>query len=497
MKTLRTFLRLIRNPRSGENLGQKIARNAFWLTAGDVLNRLLKAVLIIFITRILPVAEYGAFSFSLNLLSLTFIAADFGISNVLQRKFSEREDKEYLSTSFVIKAALLVIATFIAVVAAKLSDPRITGIALVLIFMMAFDVLKGFFLVIPSSQNRMDKTAIANTVETFVTVAVGLLVLIKFPSAIALAWVYSLGALASLFFVLSSVKTYLRNLFSSVNLALMKQIVAAGWPLALGGMAWGLMNTTDSLILGWLKGLELVAFYNAAAKIPQFLGPIGGIIIGATFPSLVLTLKNPETHKRLFERINELLFSITLPIAAGGLIVAAPLIVKLYGANYRPAAFVFGFLIVNLVQTAISFFLAQLIFVHNHQTKSLSYISLGWAMNIALSFTLIPTYGMTGAALASLISQSFIFVSHTHFVRKTYGLNIFYGELIKPFIAASVMVAALLLIHAGEKPVLFTIPFGAMMYGIILLALKPKVLTDLKSIWKPVHPQTLPPIQPL
>ncbi len=497
MRSLRTILHLIRNPRSGENLGQKIARNAFWLTAGDVLNRLLKAALIVFITRTLPVSEYGAFSFSLNLLSLTFITADFGISNVLQRKFSEKEDKEYFSTSFVIKVMLLVVAILITTVAVKLSDPRITAIAFILILMMAFDVLKGFFLVIPSSQNRMDKTAIANTIETAVTVLVGFLILFKFPSARTLAWAYSLGAFVSLLFTLWSVRNYFKDFFAFVKKPLMKTIVAAGWPLALGGMAWGLMNTTDSLILGWLKGLELVAFYNAAAKIPQFLGPIGGIIIGATFPSLVLTLKNPETHRRLFERINELLFSITIPIAAGGLIVATPLVVKLYGANYKPAAFVLGLLILNLVQTAISFFLAQLIFVHNHQKKSLSYISLGWVLNIALCFALIPVYGMTGAALASLLSQNLIFLSHVHFVRKTYGLNIFYGELIKPFVAASVMVAALLLIGAGQGPVLFTIPFGAMIYGIILLALKPKVLTDLKNIWKPAYPQALPPIQPL
>ena len=406
-------------------MGHKIMRNAFWLTAGDVANRLLKAVLIVYATRILPISEYGAFSFALNLVSLVFVVADLGVSSVLQRRLAEKDDKEYLSSSFAIKLCLLALAIVITIVAALASDPKVMGLALILIVMTGFDALKGFFLVIHTARNRMDKMAISNTLETAATVAVGLFMIFSFPSASTLAWSYAFGALISLCYVLFTVQPSLPGIFSAANSALIKKILLAGWPLALGGIAWGLMNTTDSLILGWIKGLDTVAFYNAAAKIPQFLGPIGGIIIGATFPSLVATMQNPDAHKKLFSRINEALFAITLPVAAGGIIIAHPLIQKLYGAQYDPAAFVLGFLLLNLIQTAISFFLMQLIFVHNHQAQSLLYVITAWLINITLCIALVPYYGMIGAALASLVSQSVIFFSHAHFVKTRYKLPIF------------------------------------------------------------------------
>lgn len=468
-----------------QRLGYKILRNAFWLTAGDITNRLLKGVLIIYTTRLLPVAEYGAFSFSINLLSLTFIAADLGVGSILQRRLAEKkDDREYLGTSFFLKIILLILAIAVTVVAARMSDPRILSLSLALTLMMAFDAFKGFFLAIHTAQNRMDKVAIANTIETTATVAMGFIILFKFPNALALAWAYNFGAFASLLFVLRTVKSELKGLLSYINKKLMAGMLLAAWPLALGGVVWGLMNTTDSLILGWLRGLELVAFYNAAAKIPQLLGPIGGIIIGATFPSLVATRKDPETHKKLFQRINELLFSITIPIAVGGIIVANPLIETLYGASYMPSAFILGFLLLNLVQTAISFFLTQLIFVHNHQAKSLAYISLAWVMNISLSLAIIPAYGMIGAAVASLISQSLIFISHVLFVKKHYGLNVFSKELLKPVLAALVMGTALAALKASSISVFFSIPFGAAIYGLILFTLRPKILGDLKSLFR-------------
>ncbi|MBI4095128.1 MAG: flippase [Candidatus Liptonbacteria bacterium] len=476
----------------GQRIGRRIFRNAFWLTFGDVLNRVLKLALVAVMTRVLPVAEFGAFTFTLNLLGLTFILADLGISNVLQRRLAAEDDRTYLSTTFAMKLGLLVLAGVVSRIAAGVSDPAVAALASVLIFMMALDVLKNFFLVIHTAKNRMDKVAIANNAETAVIVLLGFLVLTNVPSVIALAWVYVLGALAAFSYVAWTVRRELLGLFSFINVRLMKTVAWAGWPLALGGMVWGLMSTTDSLILGWLTNLELAAFYNAAAKIPQFLGPIGGIVVGATFPSLVATIKNHELHKKLFERINEILFALTIPIAAGGLLVAEPIIRTLYGDAYLPSAFVLIFLLFNLVQTAINFFLTQLIFAHDHQSQSLLYVSLAWLTNIALSVILIPIYGMGGAVGATILGQGLIFISHTHFVKRKYGLVVLTKEVAKPAFAAAMMYVILLAFGAGRRSIFITIPAGAILYGIILIALKPNLLHDIKSLFRGEKPRIAP-----
>lgn len=468
----------------GQGLGQKIFRNAFWITTSDVVNRLLKAALIVYATRTLPIAEYGAFGFALNLVALVFIVGDLGVSNVLYRKLALKEDKEYISTSFVLELGLLAAASVIALVVSVVSGPGVSSVGAIFVLMMFFGVLKNFFLVFHSSQNRMDKVALANTLEAVVAVVVGLVVLSRAPSAIALAWVYVLGAFVSLTVVLWTVKRHLRNLLSFVRVHLIKKIGSAALPLALGGVVWGFMSTTDSLILGWIQGMEVVAFYNAAYKVLQFLGPIGGIVVGATLPSLVSTRNDPERHKRLFRRSIELLFLITIPIAIGGLIIASPFIQKLYGARYEPAVIAFSILILSPIHTSVSYFLGQLIFVHNRQLRSFLYVSIAWISNVVLSLILIPLYGLVGAALASFISYGVIFVTHVIFVKKAFGLSVFSKELLKPAVAALGMGISLLLIGAWEQSVFLSIPVGVVVYGVILIMLKPQVLRELKSIFR-------------
>lgn len=470
-----------------ERFGHKIFRNAVWLTIGDGVNRVLKLALVALMTRVLTVSEFGAFTFSMNLLALTFILADLGVSNVLQRRLAAEDDAAHLGTAFRLKLGLTGLASIVSIAAAALSNERVLTLSLILTLMMIFDVFKNFFLVIHTAKNRMEQVAFANNIETAVIVAAGFLVLTAIPSTVTLAWIYAFGALAALTFVLVNSRGHLAGLFASFNAKLVKTIVSAGWPLALGGMVWGLMNTTDGLILGWLTNLELAAFYNAAAKIPQFLGPIGGIIVGATFPALVATTNNFEAHRRLFNRVVELLCSITFPIAFGALLTAVPLTTALYGAAYAPAGFVLILLLINMMQAAVNFFLTQVIFIHDHQAKSLVYISAAWIINISLSFLFIPLFGMAGAAYASLIGQTAIFVSHAAFVKKHCGLRVFSAELMKPFAASCAMLLALIAIGAQFRSVFFSIPFGALIYSIALFVFKPKILSEVRDLFRSVR----------
>src|SRR3989338_11242180 len=98
-----------------QSIRQKILKNTFWLFAGEIIGRILRAVIIIYAARVLGVAEYGVFSYEVTLAAFFSIFSDIGISAILTREGVRSPELrgQYLSTSFVIKLALTGISAFL------------------------------------------------------------------------------------------------------------------------------------------------------------------------------------------------------------------------------------------------------------------------------------------------------------------------------------------------------------------------------------------------
>ena len=80
-----------------KNLGvrQSIFKNTFWLALEEVISKLLKLILIIYVARILGVTNYGKFIFALAFVSLFVIFSDFSLSIITTREVSRGKEKEY------------------------------------------------------------------------------------------------------------------------------------------------------------------------------------------------------------------------------------------------------------------------------------------------------------------------------------------------------------------------------------------------------------------
>lgn len=85
-----------------ENKGfkQTIFKNTFWLTASQIAIRLLKLILVIYVARMLTVAEYGRFNWALSFVTIFAIFADLGINSISIREFSQKKKTKNISQIF-------------------------------------------------------------------------------------------------------------------------------------------------------------------------------------------------------------------------------------------------------------------------------------------------------------------------------------------------------------------------------------------------------------
>lgn len=484
LKNLKNFLL------ENQTLKQTIAKNTFWLFLGQILNRLLKAVLIIYAARVLGAEGYGVFSFALSFIMLVMIFSDIGIGSILIRETSKTRDEaernKYLSTSFYLKIFLLAVCTGLIIVGTViLPNKEAAKLLWILLGLLAFSLLKDYFLALTRALEKMEIEAMNVIIEAAAIVILGLAFLKISPTAQNLSWAYSLGTFIGFVFLLIAFRRYLKITVSCFEASLVKKIISWAWPFAIVGVISSILSYTDTLLLGWLKPIETVGWYSAASKIPLLFIIPANLVSAAILPALSRLSDSQEKFIKLIRQSIGLLLTIGFPAAAGGIILAKPIIKLIFGGQYLPSIPSFKILFFLTLINYGWLILGSALFVKNLQTRTMIFSAIAAAINVALNLLLIPYYSLNGAAAASVISQFIGFVLALLLFRKTtHSFPVGLEEIKKPALAVLAMVLVLLIPAIRNSALWLNIPLAGFVYFFFLYVLKAPVIREAISLYK-------------
>lgn len=468
-----------------KSIRQTVLKNTFWLTFGNIISRLIRAVLIIYAARILGVAGYGVFSYALSLAGFFAIFADIGLTPLLTRESARNPEKrtEYLGTALSIKFIFVVISAllilFVAPIFAKLEGAR--ELFYVIIFLFAFDTLRDFFFGYTRSIEKMEIEAGVNVVTNLAILVLGGGALLLAPSTKLLTMGYTAGSAIGLFAVIFVLRNHLRKIFSSFRRELVKPILTEAWPFALAGLLGTIMLNTDMLMLGWLKGADEVGLYSAAQKIVLLVYLFPGYLIVSLFPSLSrLAQADNERFRAIFEKGIKAMFLLAFPLAVGGILLAPLIISFLYGDAYSPAAPAFTILLLTFFLVFPGTLISNAVFAYNRQKLFMGFIGLGALANVVLNYFLIPPYGIFGSAIATIGSQ-FLANGFNWYMMKR--INNFKTLIHLPKIVAATVLMSVFVLVAGKLGInlIITIAAAALVYFAALSLLKEPIIRDLKE----------------
>lgn len=167
-------------------------------------------------------------------------------------------------------------------------------------------------------------------------------------------------------------------------------------------------------LLGALSTETAVGYYSNSMKIVRMLITVIAAIGGVLLPRLSIYQMQGEKNKSclVVNRVFEILLFLFLPVLAGLLIVARPLILVLFGVSYLPAIptmRISAFLILALGFSNL--FGTQVLVTYKKEMKLLMCTLLGAFVCVISCFILIPQYHENGAAVASVISEFAVTVS--------------------------------------------------------------------------------------
>jgi len=410
-----------------------IARNTITSLFSHVFTAGLTAVLTLFLVRALEPDAYGLFALSTSISVIVLVAADFGISASTSRFAAERRDRrDAVGELYVDALKLKVVATgtvclLLGVLAGVIADAYgqpglawpLRVIALATLGQSIF--LMGLFTALGQSMMRVKVGGFEAIVEVSASIALVLLGGGAVGAAFGRAIGYVAGAL----------------------LAIVLTLQLLGWPRLrpsrpprretvrrVGRYASALLVVDTAFVVGGNANILLLGAYLGPVASGLFQAPIRLIVL---FQHLGLSVASgiaPRMARRpghepevgALSRGLRLLIFYECALLAPVILWGQPLIDLLLGDGFERSGEIFSAMAPYVLFSGVAPLLSLSINYYGGARKRIPIALITLALTVATATTLIPRYGLVGAAIATDISFGFYTLAHFYLCWRLLGL---------------------------------------------------------------------------
>lgn len=460
-------------------LATTVLRNSVFGMAAQIAIKLLSFSFTVFIIRDLGATDFGQYAAVIGFGSVFLFIADLGLSPYTVREVARLRDQpdgqqrihNLYADVLVLRLILSVLAGVMVVGAAVLTGRpglMIGAIALNSLTVLIYAV-HGSSDAVLAGHERLDLTAGIQVVNQLAFVALG-------GIALWLGFGYYGLVIATMFGVAIMTTLVVRAVrrlgvrLGRIDWRRWVPLLRAAFPFGVIGLTLGISYRFDTVLLNIYDGDTATGYYNAAYNLIFSLVTLSNVLNTALYPSLARqSVAAPETLPTVYERILRYLLLVALPIAAGGFILAAPLVNLLFGAEYAPAAPLLAMLVWVLPLMFLSEFLGYVVVIAGREALVARSIMVSSSINIVANLIFIPLYGVVAAATITVITEAVLVCQYLWLMRDMLG-KMHWGAMLRA--GAAVLLMAAIVYLARDWPVLATVALGGVLYGGALLLMR-------------------------
>jgi O-antigen/teichoic acid export membrane protein len=440
------------------NHGLKLlAKSSILVSITLILSKILLYFYRIVIARDFGPEIYGLFTLSIVIVSWFRIFSGLGIKEGLIRYLSLfRAKNEKGKIQYVLKKSLIILV-FTSIVASILlfifsdfiamkffSNSKLPLFLKIFSATLPFTVVGAIYLSIIRAFERIGWFSfISEVLGNFIQLIILVLLVFLGINSKSVPISYLIGTF-SIFIVsyfvskssVSNISIKNKKINSEKNKKTFKEMFSYSWPFLFYGVINFIFYGTDSFMIGIFKNVESVGFYNAAVPIAMFLF-LPFSLFGQLFFPLVtkeFSKGNIETVKQLSQQVGKWIFMVIMPLFILLIIFPGTFINILFGPEYLVATNALRFLSVGALFSTLSSISQELLSMKGKSKLILFDMICAAIINIILNAILIPPYGITGAAFATMLStiifsallfiQSYKLLSIIPFRRKMFGITL-------------------------------------------------------------------------
>jgi O-antigen/teichoic acid export membrane protein len=394
---------------------RSIRQNSVWNALQQVSNLASGSVFAIVLAWVLPLRDYGVYSYALALCTVGFAVTTAGL-NGLGIKYIVAEGMggtRSVAAILLIREMFCVVTYVILGAISFTSHDKLTTVASLValssLFVRALDAPELWYM----AHMRSRRTAMIRVITVTVMVVVRVVGILVLPNLWLFIGIFvAETAVASLWILWRFWFDPDAPAMSRPSRTEIGSMLRDSSPLALSAIADQANQRAAIVIIQPMMGSVSVGVYSLAARVSELAYFLPIVVMNATLPVLLRALDESRRtgsdvrYRHMLQVAYDRTFQFGLGIAI--VVTAACLspVKHLVSADLQP---VFGVLAIHIWASPFVFMGAvysKWIIAEGYLWSSLVRHGVGAIANIALNFVLIPHWGLNGAALATVVSYS-------------------------------------------------------------------------------------------
>lgn len=446
---------------------RNVSRNFLVLVSGEMVSRVIAFGVTVFVARVLGAEGYGVIAFALGINLYFSKLADFAVEWVGAREISRlRESFTHLAAAILgvrLTVMLLLAGVSITVVQLTLPAPERDVLSLYLLTMIPLAANTKW---IHLGLEDASPIGLARVLGEML----GLVIVLAFMTRTVALWVPPVAQIASevmaAVFLLLVLRQRGHRFGLSLDMELALPVFRSGLPLVIHMMLGLFIYNSDLIFLRLFRDSEQVGYYAAAYTLISLLANLGISYGMSLLPAMTRLGAGTAAERAQYHTALAQVFAVCLPVSVGGCLLAPAIIGLAFGEQYGASVLALQILIWSIPLSIFRNVPWSALISRERQDLLLKAVVIGAIVNIALNVTLIPLYGMQGAAVATVITESLVGSLMLAFAARQGLPFVTLQRLWKPVIAAALMGLVLLLVGTASLPV--ALVAGAAVYAVCL-----------------------------
>jgi O-antigen/teichoic acid export membrane protein len=429
----------------------------------------------------------GAYFLLMAYFGFFNLVSDGGIGGAGIKRISEGEEEdEYFSAFFTLRSIFLItVLMFLIWFGGSFVDLKTSGLFIWLLLLMVISLFQGSVAIGVVGRGKMGIASTCNAITIISSIIFQIIAIYLGYGAAGLAGgmvagLFLGGIIELRFFDLHLVRfnwQHIKSLF-----------VFAFWLFLSSGGALVFLQA-DTILIGYFMENSDVGIYRVVLQFTMAATFTTYALRTTLWPKVSLWGKSGEVH--LVEKSLARAFSYSLilaiPVLTGGILLGDKLLYFFYGADFSSGYKALVILLAVQVVNVFQFFFTMYLDALNYPKESFKVTAIAASANIILDILLIPSFGILGAAVATLLSMILNATLARHALSKIITIRVEPTSLLNIVKASSAM-ALFLGVYRWLVPLssvwmtLLPVAVGGAIFCILILKMDKKIYDDLKII---------------
>ncbi|HTY35881.1 MAG TPA: oligosaccharide flippase family protein [Bacteroidota bacterium] len=436
----------------------KLGKEAAVYGLSSIIGRFLNFLLVPFTTNFLTTAQYGVYSNIYAYIAFAFVIYGYGMDSAYMRFVSSAADSEKKQTLSIPLLSLL-LTSFLFTVFIHFNASAISGAIgssgyANLVQYSAWILFFDTSVIVPFAYLRMTNRAKLfaglRIINIVINVVLTIVMLMVFSLKLEAVFIANLVASAATALMLAWI--ILPQLTTKLSGSLFKEMLKFGLPYIPAGLAGIAIQVIDRPIVLALTNEKTLGIYQANYRLGVLMMLFVGMFDYAWRPFFLTHARDADAPK-LFSKVFTYLMALLLFVFVGGTFFVEDIVrIRFFGHYFIHPNYWSGLSIVPIVLSAYVFTGAYVNFVVGvyleKKTKFLPYATgAGAIVNVVVNLILIPILGITGAAIATLLSYMVMALGIYFPSQRLYHVDYEWGRLVRLVLAAAIAVMPVLAMH--------------------------------------------------